>query len=250
MTIITVGIDLAKNVFAVHGVDDNGKAVLVKPKVARDKLAELISELGIILPQQAACLRREIGAHLEDLPGYANRCIGDPLAHADGLDLRIDEYDRIIAKAARDDARSKRLMKRPGIGPIGASALLASIGGGHDFKNNRQVAAWMGLTPVQLYARYHLANRLTERYLVPIWINDSTVFHTVVANRKRVDDFGASRNDLAVILLQARNHDVHLGGNHGGRLWCQLKHQLDFVSTDRRDRRWVTPLPTEPKAQD
>ena len=45
MTIITVGIDLAKNVFAVYGVDDSGKAVLVKPKVARDKLAELISEL-------------------------------------------------------------------------------------------------------------------------------------------------------------------------------------------------------------
>jgi transposase len=33
MSIVTVGIDLAKNVFAVHGVDDNGKAVLVKPKV-------------------------------------------------------------------------------------------------------------------------------------------------------------------------------------------------------------------------
>ena len=76
MSIITVGIDLAKNVFAVHGVDDNGKPVLVKPKVARDKLAELISALGIVLPQQVACLRWEIGAHLEDLPGYANRCIG------------------------------------------------------------------------------------------------------------------------------------------------------------------------------
>jgi transposase len=254
MSIITVGIDLAKNVFAVHGVDDNGKPVLVKPKVARDKLAELIaqlppciigmeacsgahhwarqfrpyghtvklmapkfvtpyrmsgkrgkndaadaaaiceavtrpnmrfvpvkeehqqiilclhrtrngfveertatynrlrgliSEFGIVLPQKVACLRREIGAHLEELPGYANQCIGDLLAHADGLDLRIDEYDRIIAKAARDDARSKRLMERPGIGPIGASALLASIGGGHDFKNGRQVAAWMGLTPGQ-----------------------------------------------------------------------------------------------------
>jgi len=33
MSIITVGIDLAKAVFAVHGVDDNGKAALVKPKV-------------------------------------------------------------------------------------------------------------------------------------------------------------------------------------------------------------------------
>jgi len=254
MSIITVGIDLAKNVFAVHGVDDNGKAVLVKPKVSRDKLLELvvqlppcvigmeacsgahhwarqfrqyghtvklmapkfvtpyrmsgkrgkndaadaaaiceavtrpnmrfvpikeehqqiilclhrtrqgfveertatynrlrglISEFGIVLPQKVTCLRRDIGAHLEDLPGYANQCIGDLLAHADALDARIAEYDRIIAKAARDDARSKRLMERPGIGPVSASALLASIGGGHDFKNGRQVAAWMGLTPGQ-----------------------------------------------------------------------------------------------------
>ena len=33
MTIVTVGIDLAKNVFAVHGVDESGKPALVKPKV-------------------------------------------------------------------------------------------------------------------------------------------------------------------------------------------------------------------------
>lgn len=254
MSIITVGIDLAKNVFAVHGVDENGKAVLVKPKVTREQLLPLIAvlppcligmeacsgahhwarlfrqyghtvrlmapkfvtpyrmsgkrgkndaadaaaiceavtrpnmrfvpvkeehqqiilclhrtrqgfveertalynrlrgliaEFGIVLPQKVASLRREIGAHLEELPGYANQCIGDLLAHADQLDARIDEYDRIIAQAARDDARSKRLMERPGIGPVTASALLASIGGGHDFKNGRQVAAWIGLTPGQ-----------------------------------------------------------------------------------------------------
>ena len=39
MSIITLGIDLAKNVFAVHGVDDNGKAVLVKPKISRSSPA-------------------------------------------------------------------------------------------------------------------------------------------------------------------------------------------------------------------
>ena len=38
MAIVYVGIDLAKNVFAVHGVDEHGKPILVKPKVARDKL--------------------------------------------------------------------------------------------------------------------------------------------------------------------------------------------------------------------
>jgi transposase len=254
MGIVTVGIDLAKNVFAVHGVDDNGKSALVKPKVARGDLAALIvqlppcvigmeacsgahhwarlfrrhghtvrlmapkfvtpyrmsgkrgkndaadaaaiceavtrpnmrfvpikeehqqiilclhrtrqgfveertalynrlrgliAEFGIILPQKITCLRREIGAHLEDLPGYANQCIGDLLAHADRLDERIADYDRIIAQAARDDARSKRLMQLPGIGPTTASALLASIGGAHDFANGRQVAAWIGLTPGQ-----------------------------------------------------------------------------------------------------
>ncbi len=45
MSIVTVGIDLAKNIFAVHGVDKHGKAALIKPKVARDQLAAMIAQL-------------------------------------------------------------------------------------------------------------------------------------------------------------------------------------------------------------
>ncbi len=45
MAIVTVGIDLAKNVFAVHGVDETGKPVLVRPEVLRAKLLELIANL-------------------------------------------------------------------------------------------------------------------------------------------------------------------------------------------------------------
>ena len=45
MSIMTVGIDLAKNVFAAHGVDENGKAVLIKPKVSREQLLPLIAQL-------------------------------------------------------------------------------------------------------------------------------------------------------------------------------------------------------------
>ena len=254
MSIMTIGIDLAKSLFAVHGVDEHGKAALIKPKVTREQLPALIallppcligmeacsgahywarlfrgyghtvklmaprfvtpyrlsgkrgkndaadaaaiceavtrphmrfvpikeehqqiiltlhrtrqgfveertatynrmrglmSEFGLVLPQKVACLRRAVGAHLEDLPGYANRCIGDLLAHADQLDARIAEYDQAIAHAAREDARSRRLMTHRGLGPVTASALLASIGNGHDFKNGRQVAAWIGLVPGQ-----------------------------------------------------------------------------------------------------
>lgn len=59
MTIVTIGIDLAKNVFAVHGVDATGKPALVRPSVARAKLLELIASLPACLIGMEACS----GAH-------------------------------------------------------------------------------------------------------------------------------------------------------------------------------------------
>jgi transposase len=60
MGILYVGIDLAKNVFAVHGVDEPGKALLVRPSVARGKLHELIAAL-------APCT---IGVRQQNLPEF------------------------------------------------------------------------------------------------------------------------------------------------------------------------------------
>ena len=44
MDLVTVGIDLATNVFALHGFDQHGKAVLIKPKGARGQLLELVTQ--------------------------------------------------------------------------------------------------------------------------------------------------------------------------------------------------------------
>ncbi|MDE1999408.1 MAG: IS110 family transposase [Burkholderiales bacterium] len=254
MAIIAIGVDLAKNVFAVHGVDETGKAVLIKPSVRRDALLELIakqlpcvigmeacsgahhwarqfqkfghtvrimaakfvapyrlsgrkgkndaadaqaiceavqrphmrfvpiksedaqgrlcvhrvrqglieartaminrirgllSEFGYVLPLKADVVRRQAGQCLEDLPGWANLAIGDCLSELHHLDERIDQYDRHIAQMAKSDERSQKLMAMPGIGEKTATALLASIGNGHDFKCGRQLAAWLGLVPGQ-----------------------------------------------------------------------------------------------------
>jgi transposase len=59
MAIVSVGIDLAKNVFAVHGVDESGKPALVRPSVPRTKLLELIASLPPCLIGMEACS----GAH-------------------------------------------------------------------------------------------------------------------------------------------------------------------------------------------
>ena len=45
MNIITIGIDLAKNIFTVHGVNESGYAELIKPKVNREQLLPLIANL-------------------------------------------------------------------------------------------------------------------------------------------------------------------------------------------------------------
>lgn len=59
MTIATIGIDLAKNVFAVHGVDHNGKTVIVKSRVTRAALPGLIAGLPPCVIGMEACS----GAH-------------------------------------------------------------------------------------------------------------------------------------------------------------------------------------------
>ncbi|WP_425199408.1 IS110 family transposase [Paraburkholderia tuberum] len=59
MPVVTVGIDLAKNVFAIHGVDESGKVVLVRPRVMRDQLILLIAQLPPCLIGMEACS----GAH-------------------------------------------------------------------------------------------------------------------------------------------------------------------------------------------
>jgi transposase len=51
--------------------------------------------------------------------------------------------------AARDDERARRLMGLRGVGPVGASAIVATAGAAHEFKNGRQFAAWLGMVPRQ-----------------------------------------------------------------------------------------------------
>ncbi|MDP3172170.1 MAG: IS110 family transposase [Polaromonas sp.] len=254
MAIVTVGIDLAKNVFAVHGVDETGKPALVRPVVKRAALLELIaklapcligmeacsgahhwarefakfghtcrlmapkfvtpyrlsgkqgkndaadaqaiceavsrpsmrfvpvktleqqgqllvhrarqgfveqrtatlnrirgllSEFGVVLPLKAAVVRREALQHLEDLPGWANTVVGDLLSEVSRLDERVAQYDEHIASVAKADTAVQQLMQLPGVGPTTATALVSTIGRGHDFSNGRQLSAWLGLVPGQ-----------------------------------------------------------------------------------------------------
>jgi transposase len=65
------------------------------------------------------------------------------------LQSQIDEADTLIGKAAGEHEPCRRLMGIPGIGPLTATAVAASIGNGSEFRKGRSFAAWLGLVPKQ-----------------------------------------------------------------------------------------------------
>ena len=73
MTILTIGIDLAKDVFAVHGVDEAGKPALVRPSVRRANLLELIAGLAPCVIGMEACFGAHHWARLFSTHGHTVR---------------------------------------------------------------------------------------------------------------------------------------------------------------------------------
>ncbi len=61
----------------------------------------------------------------------------------------LDELDNEMALIFKQSEVCQRLATVPGIGPVIATALVSSVGDPSQFKNGRQFAAWLGLTPRQ-----------------------------------------------------------------------------------------------------
>lgn len=114
-----------------------------------NRVRGLIAEFGYVVPLGTERLRREVRDLLERLPVRVARCVQDLLEHAERLRSKALEYEREIRSSVQHNELARRAHARPGIGPITASALVATVGNGHDFRNGRQFSAWLGLVPRQ-----------------------------------------------------------------------------------------------------
>jgi transposase len=114
-----------------------------------NRIRGLLSEFGVVMAQRAIEVRRNAASSLDGLPCQAARAVRDLLEHLRVLDARVAEYEREIEQHARRDEQAKRIQQLNGIGPISASAVVASVADAREFKNGRQFAAWLGLTPKQ-----------------------------------------------------------------------------------------------------
>ena len=111
-----------------------------------------LAEIGIIAAQSPVHARA-----LADLLRNGDVSISQAVARAllplvtqlDHIDVEIKEADAVIAKLAKADPVAATLMSIPGIGPVTASALVASVGDPSGFSGPRQFAAFLGLVPRQ-----------------------------------------------------------------------------------------------------
>jgi len=273
-TITTIGLDIAKSVFQVHGVDAGGQVVIrrrlkrrsvlaffqklppclvgieacasshhwsrelqalghtvrlmppayVKPYVKRQKNdmadAEAICEavtranMRFVLtktPEQQSCLMlhrtrhlfirqqtaviNSIRAHLAEfgivapvgrkgvtellhivadpsdkrVSEVARACLAALGAQLLGLKEQILEFDRMIMAWHRSNQTSKRLHYIPGVGPMLATALVASVADPRTFRSGRNFSAWIGLVPKQ-HSSGGKDSKQGDRYLRSLFV--------------------------------------------------------------------------------
>jgi transposase len=118
-----------------------------------NQIRGLLGEFGIVLAQGIHRLRQVLPDILEDaendLPGLARQTVAELYENLATLDKRIATYDHRIECFAQQMEPATRLMEIGGIGAVTATAIVATVGEARLFKNGRQFAAWLGLTPRQ-----------------------------------------------------------------------------------------------------
>lgn len=111
-----------------------------------------LAEFGIVAAQGLKGLRSLMEA-LEDaasaIPDTARIALRVLVRQWENLNADICKLETQIVGAAKTDAVARRLMAIPGLGPIGATAILAAVPNARVFKTARDFAAWLGLTPRQ-----------------------------------------------------------------------------------------------------
>ena len=112
-----------------------------------------LAELGIVSAKGrngTAELLRIIADDRDSRVSAAVRGILNVLARQYGaIGAEIASIDKSIMALHRGCEASRRLAEIPGIGPVGATALVAEIGDWNTFSSGRSVAAWIGLVPKQ-----------------------------------------------------------------------------------------------------
>lgn len=150
MRFVTIKTASQQGMLSVHRLRESLKEERI---ACTNQIRGLLAEFGIVMAQSTQVLREGLSEVIEDasndLPGLMRLTIQRAQTHWKELDEHIDWCDERIAAHIKDDAQAKAAIQLMGVGPVTASAVVATVGDFKQFKNGAQFGAWLGLTPKQ-----------------------------------------------------------------------------------------------------
>jgi transposase len=224
-------------ILAVH----RARAGFVKARTAQaNQIRGLLGEFGIVIPQGISNIGKRLPSIREDaendLPGAFRELLARLGNHLKELNRQVEELEVQIQTWHRQNNASRKLEKIPGIGPITASALVASIGDAKCFKNGRQLAAFLGLVP-----RQHSSggkptllgiSKRGDVYLRTLLIHGARAVVRVTERKADADTWlkrllGRRNKNVAAVALANKNARI---------AWALLAHERDYCSDYARAR--------------
>jgi len=208
----------------------------VKARTAQaNQIRGLLAEFGIVIPQGIGHIAKRLPEILEDaenaLPGMMRQLLQRLGENLKAMDRQVGELERQITLWHRDNEPSRTLEAIAGIGPITASAFVASVGDAKSFKNARQVPAWLGMVPRHEGTGGKVKlGRISKRgdvYLRTLLIHGArSVIRQFERKPDRADEWLkkllARRNkNVAAVALAAKNARI---------AWALLAHERTYQS--------------------
>ena len=207
----------------------------VKARTAQaNQIRGLLAEYGIVIPQGIGHIAKRLPDILEDgeneLPGVFRMLLQRLGEHLKELDRQVGELEVQIQTWHRENEASRKLARIPGIGPITASALVASIGEAKSFENSRQMAAWLGLVPRQhsTGGKQMLLgiSKRGDTYLRTLLIHGARAVVRVCERKPETDTWlrrlmGRRNKNVAAVALANKNARI---------AWALLRHDREYAS--------------------
>jgi transposase len=222
-----------QSVIALHRVRQG----FVRARTAQaNQIRGLLGEMGLVIPQGIWRIAPRIPALLEasnDLPASFKSLIERLAEHLKLLDRQVDEIHRQIIAWDRSCSLTQKLQKVPGVGPLTATALVATVADACSFKNGRQMAAWLGLVPGQHSsggkAKLLGISKRGDSYLRTLLVHGARSV-ILAAKRRKL----STENSWLAKLLDRRHINiatVALANKNARILWALMAHGRDFDPT-------------------
>ena len=230
MRFVTVKNVEQQDIQATHRI----RAELITQRTAKaNQIRGLVAEYGLVAPKRLSSLRAAIPCWLEDAE---NGLTGDFRTLLHGvwddlliLDDRVGEMDQTIKRLADNNEDCVRLQQLRGVGPMIATAMVASMGDARQYHKSRQMAAAIGITPKQHSSgdkdRLLGISKRGDVYLRTLMIHGA---RAVVARATHKDD----RLSRWVTNIANKKHPnvaaVALANKTARIAWAMLRHETDY----------------------